>query len=160
MNNWLRSLLALVALGFSGLLLTACGGGSDDGDRIDAGGSGGADAGGGGGNADARSGGDVTCTVSASAEADTGARTITALGALDCNGSATLGLEVCVQWDASGEFEDVQCFTRIESNLDALEVENVASCGITTGRTFRARVSASVDGTDLPEELSAELGCE
>ena len=150
-------LRGVIALALSGLL--ACGGGDD---RGDAGEPSGDDAAAGGESADARAGGeeDVICTVTASSEADVEARTITAEGGLRCSGHATLSLETCVQWDASGEFENIQCFTSIQSGVDELEVETVASCGISPGRLFRARVSASVDDDDLPEELSATHGCD
>jgi hypothetical protein len=157
MNHGISGLLALALCG-----LLACGGGDDDGDQIDAGTAdgGGTDAGGGSADASGGNGAEVTCTVSVSAEADTDARTITGVGALECTGIATLSVQTCVQWDASGDFEDIGCFTRILSDVDALEVEQVSSCGIGSGQTFRARVNASVDGSDFPEELSDELGCE
>jgi hypothetical protein len=157
MNHGISGLLAL---GLCGLL--ACGGGDDDGDQVDAGTAGGGHADAGSHDTADASGGDgeVTCTVSVSAEADTDARTITGVGALECTGSATLSVQTCVQWDASGDFEDIGCFTRILSDVDALEVEQVSSCGIGSGQTFRARVNASVDGSDFPEELSDELGCD
>ena len=127
--------------------LTACGGG-DDGD-----GGGGSDAGSGSGN--------PTCTLTATATADKTARTITGVGSVSCTGgSATVALEVCVQWNASGSFADIQCQSGTQSGVSQHSVQNVSSCGIGSGRMFRTRANASINGTALAEVLSSTVACE
>lgn len=151
-----------LALPLCTFLLAACGGGSDDGDRVDAGGGGDTDAGGDSGDVDAGggSGGDLTCSVTAQIEPDLGARTMNGVGRIECDGSGTLTVETCVQWDSSGEFEDIQCQTSTRSGVAELEVENLASCGLGQGDSFRARVNAEANGASEAEVLSEEVGCE
>lgn len=115
---------------------------------------------GGGGFPDASGGGGVTCTVTATATPDTSARTITGVGAAHCTGAATLQLETCVQWNATGSFADIMCQSSTMSGSADLQVQNVSSCGIATGRMFRARVNLSVNGTAQPEKLSTVVMCE
>jgi hypothetical protein len=122
---------------------------------------GGDDGGGGGGGADANGGGgNVTCTITATATPDTQARTVTGLGMVHCTGAATLALETCVQWNASGSFADIQCQSSTMSGVTDHQVSNLSSCGIATGRRFRARVNLSINGAAQPEKLSADVGCE
>ncbi|HEU0036817.1 MAG TPA: hypothetical protein VFQ53_39680 [Kofleriaceae bacterium] len=130
------------------LVLAACSGGDDDGGggpTVDAAGSG---------------GGSAACTVTATATPDPAQRTITGVGAARCDRAASLALEVCVQWNPSGTFEDLMCLSSSRSGVSQLDVENLASCGIATGRRFRARVVATVDGAAQPAVLSSETGCE
>lgn len=136
------------------LLGAGCGDGDDGDRRADVDVDGGGDTGAGG---DAGGSG---CTVTATAVPDLDERTVTGIGAVQCDAAATLSVETCVQWDASGTFEDLQCRESTESGTAGVQVENLASCGIGSGRSFRARVNASVDGTALPEALSAEVACE
>lgn len=105
-------------------------------------------------------GGTPTCTLTATATADTGAKTITGVGALQCDQAADLTVETCVQWNANGAFEDIQCKSSSASGQTQLELQNVASCGVDTTRRFRARVNATVNGTAQPEQLSTEVGCQ
>jgi hypothetical protein len=152
----------VIAMALSALLLAGCGVGDEgdddgidagsggNGDQIDAGGGSGSDAG----------GGNAACTVTAELLPNTQTRTVTGIGTIECDASATLSVETCVQWDATGEFEDTQCQTTITSGVDELEVETLASCGLTQGNRFRARVTASVDDSDEPEVLSDDVGCE
>jgi hypothetical protein len=126
----------------------ACGkddGGSDAGPAADAGGNG---------------TGNVTCTVTATATADVGARTITGVGTADCDGPASITVETCVQWNPGGTFEDIMCSSESRAEVRSWEVENVSACGIGSGRSYRARVNVIIDGTDLDEQLSAEVACE
>jgi hypothetical protein len=88
------------------------------------------------------------------------ARTVTGLGSVSCDGSAALAVETCVQWDPAGSFEDIQCFSNSQSGTTELEVENLASCGLGLGRTFRARVNVTVNGAAQPEEISSEVSCD
>jgi hypothetical protein len=120
----------------------------------------GGDDGGGGGFPDASGGGNATCTVTATATPDTTARTITGLGMVHCTAAATLALEVCVQWNASGSFADIMCQSSTMSGVADSQLMNVSSCGIGTGRKYRARVNLSVNGAAQPEKLSTEVGCE
>lgn len=130
------------------MAIAACGGG-DDGGGDD-----------GQSHPDARPAGNPTCTVTASATPDTQARTITGLGGVQCDAAASLALEVCVQWNPNGSFEDIMCQSTSMSGVPELQLENVASCGIGVGRQFRARANASVNGTAQSEVLSTEVGCE
>ena len=128
------------------LAVAACGGGDDGGGTPDAAGSGG--------------GGSATCNVAATAMANTTNRTITGVGTVQCDVTAGLSLNVCVQWNPDGTFKDIMCQSSNMSGVKDLRVENVSSCGIATGRKFRTRVSASVNSAAKPEVLSAEIGCE
>jgi hypothetical protein len=101
----------------------------------------------------------VTCASEASLVFDSKARTALGTGDVTCDGDADIELEVCVQWNPSGDFEDIQCMSGSESAVAAATVENLSSCGISAGRTFRTRVNATVDGIALDEELSAEGIC-
>ncbi|HET6612556.1 MAG TPA: hypothetical protein VFG83_11220 [Kofleriaceae bacterium] len=105
-------------------------------------------------------GGDEACTVTATATPDTQAKTITGVGLVECSAAGSIEVETCVQWNPSGTFEDIMCLSSSQSGVAQLEVENVSSCGLTSGRSFRARVNATVDGNALPEALSDEVGCE
>lgn len=132
MRSWLGSALLLVA---------ACGGGGD------------------GGNDDG--GGSVTCAVTATSTANVTARSVTGVGLVTCTGgTAAIEVETCVQWDASTSFEDIQCKSSTQSGVAELKVENLSSCGLTSGRKFRTRVNATVNGTSQAEKISAEIGCE
>ena len=105
-------------------------------------------------------GGEITCTVTATATPNLGARTMSGVGTVQCNATASLRVETCVQWNTGGVFEDIQCMSEGKSGADRLEVTNLSSCGISQGRSFRARVSARVNDNDQAEILSAEVGCE
>lgn len=104
----------------------------------------------------------ATCTITATATADTSASTITGTGTATCNGAATIELETCVQWQTStgAAFTDISCMSSTKSGVASATVDHVASCGITPGRMFRARVNATVDGVDLAEVVSTEIACE
>ena len=102
----------------------------------------------------------MTCTVTATVTPDVTNRTMTGTGAASCDGTAAIGLEVCVQWNPSGSFEDIMCQSSTRSGVMQAQVDNLSSCGIATGRRFRARVNATIDGTAKPEVLSSEVGCE
>ena len=128
------------------MAIAACGGG-DDGGGDDS-------------QTDARPAGNPTCTVTASATPDIQARTITGLGRVQCDAGASLALEVCVQWNPTGSFEDIMCQSSTMSGVPELQVENVSSFGIAVGRRFRARANASVNGTAQSEILSTDVGCE
>ncbi len=123
---------------------------------------GGDDGGGGGGDVDANGGGggNATCMVTATATPNTANRTITGVGAVLCNGNASIEINTCVQWNPSGSFVDIMCQSSSMSGVKDLQVENVSSCGISSGRRFRARVTAKIDGTAKPEVLSSDVGCE
>jgi hypothetical protein len=127
-------------LGLGLVLVAACGG--DDGTSVDAGGG----------------GGNVTCEVTATITAMMSARTVTGVGKADCTGAASLEVETCVQWNPSGTFVDIQCMSSTKS-ATTNQVDNLASCGITSGRQFRARVNATVNGVAKPEVLSTEIAC-
>jgi hypothetical protein len=137
--------------------LAACGGDDPD-PSVDASNSGAIDAS--GNNGVDASTGNVTCSVTATATANVNARTITGVGSVQCNGTASLSVETCVQWNPGGTFQDIMCLSETHSNVTQLEVDNLSSCGISTGRRFRTRVNAAVNGVDQPEELSADIGCE
>jgi len=130
---------------FVALLVAACGG-DDDSPSPDAAGS--------GSNANA------SCSVTATATPNTTNRTITGVGAVQCDATTNISLEVCVQWNPDGTFKDIMCESSTKSGVKELSVENVSSCGIATGRKFRARVNASISGTAKPEMLSSEVACE
>ena len=131
------------AISFWGVIFIASCGSGDDGGRVDSGG-----------------GGEVSCTVTATATADVGARTIAGIGRIECSQAASIRVETCVQWNPNGSFEDIQCMSSSQSGVAQLEVQNLASCGLGSGRRYRARVNASVNGTAEPEKLSADVGCE
>ncbi|MDB4961165.1 MAG: hypothetical protein JWP01_1164 [Myxococcales bacterium] len=132
------------------VLVAACGGGGtgDDEPGVDAGG-GGADSG----------GGSVSCTATASITAMMAAKTVTGVGKAECTGPASLEIETCVQWNPSGTFVDIQCMETTRSGMAMLQVDNLASCGISAGRRFRARVNVKVNGVAKPEALSADIAC-
>jgi hypothetical protein len=116
---------------------------------------------GGGGGADAA--GSASCTVTATATPDTSARTIAGKGEVTCDSSATIALEVCVQWNPSGSFADIMCQTSTMSGVGSpapFSLTNTSSCGISTGRMYRVRVNAMVNGAAKPEVLSSVVGCE
>ncbi len=155
-NSWARALKQL-AVSLALVVSSACG--DDDG-------SSGPDASSGGdarSESDGRSqndaSGNATCTLTATATADVAARTINGVGSIRCSGTASIMVETCVQWNPSGTFEDIMCLSSTTSGAE-LDVENLASCGLGMGRSYRARVNASVDGTDQAEKLSAEVRCE
>jgi hypothetical protein len=107
--------------------------------------------------------GPATCTVTATALANTSARTIQGQGDVSCDIAATIQLEVCVQWNPSGTFADIMCQSSTMSGVGAsapFTVMNTSSCGLATGRMFRTRVNATIDGTAKPEVLSSMVGCE
>jgi hypothetical protein len=144
----LTSLMPIGALVFALVGSSACGdddGGGGGGDVADAGGNG---------------TGNVTCTVTATATKDVGARTITGVGLAECDGTASITVETCVQWNPSGAFEDLMCMTTSRAEVRMLSVENLSACGIGTGRSYRARVNVLVDGTAQAEQLSTEVDCE
>ncbi len=128
--------------------LGACGGGDDG------------DGGGGSGDAGGSGSGNPTCTLTATATADKTARTITGVGSVSCSGSATVALEVCVQWNPSGSFVDIQCQSGTMSGVSQHSVQNLSSCGLGSGRMFRTRANASINGTALAEVLSSTVACE
>jgi hypothetical protein len=116
----------------------------------------------GGGSPDAP-GGSATCTVTASALANTSARTIAGKGEVTCDVGATIALEVCVQYNPSGTFMDIMCQSSTQSGAGAgtpFTVTNTSSCGVGTGRMYRARVNATINGTAKPEVLSSVVMCE
>jgi hypothetical protein len=118
----------------------------------------------GGGSADAGgSGGSATCTVTATATPNTANRTIAGKGDVTCDATATIALEVCVQWNPSGTFADIMCMSSTMSGVGSpspFSVTNTSSCGFGTGRMYRTRVNAMVNGTAKPEVLSSTVGCE
>ncbi len=57
-------------------------------------------------------------------------------------------------------FEDIQCASNSTSGVTELTVENLPSCGLGSGRTFRAQVNVTVDGEAQPEQLSNEVSCD
>jgi hypothetical protein len=128
------------------LALAACGG-DDDGSTPDASGSG-------------SGSGNAVCNVTASATPNAGNRTITGVGAVQCDEAGNISLEVCVQWNPSGSFADIMCQSSSMSGVKDLQLQNVSSCGLGSGRRFRARVNAKVNGAAKPELLSSEVGCE
>jgi|GEM_PF-5404505 len=130
----LRYLSLVVALV---LAPAACGSNGDDGDDMPA----------------------VSCAAQATLTVAGVARTATGVGTVTCDGDASIDLEVCVQWDASGSFADTQCKSAAESGIASLTVDNLTSCGLSAGRTFRARVNASINGVALAEVLSDEVVC-
>ena len=87
------------------------------------------------------------------------AKTVRGTGTVTCSGAAALRVETCVQWNPSGSFADIQCMESTQSGMASLTVDNLASCGISSGRKFRARVNATVNGTAQPEVLSSEATC-
>ena len=141
---------ARTSLGFVLILTTslamACGDDSGGGSENNGGGGGG--------------GGEVTCTVDATITTDSAQRTATGVGEVTCDGEADLGVTTCVQWDASGTFEDIQCASNSVSGVTELTVENLSSCGLGAGRLFRAQVNVTIDGEAQPEQLSTELSCD
>lgn len=102
----------------------------------------------------------VECDLSAAIVLDSGGATVTATGAVTCDGPAGISVETCVQWDTGSGFTDISCQTSSQSDIDELVLDHQASCGITGGRPFRARVNATVDDSDLEEQLSAEITCD
>lgn len=102
----------------------------------------------------------ANCGLEASIVLDSGGATVTATGAVTCDGPASIEVETCVQWDTGGGFADISCQTSSQSDVEELVLDHQGSCGITAGRPFRARVNASFDGTDLAEELSSEITCD
>lgn len=114
------------------------------------------------GTSDQGSGSAVMCTLGASASPNTSSRTIAASGTLMCNGTASLHVETCVQWKTSSTaaYSDITCQSSTMSGVADLALDTVASCGISTGRMFRARVNAAVNGTNMNETLSAEVKCD
>ncbi len=107
---------------------------------------------------DAPAGG-VTCDVTGTIVAMASARTVTGTGTATCTGAAALRVETCVQWNPSGSFADIQCMESSKSGMAALTVDNLASCGISSGRKFRSRITATVNGVAQAEVLSAEITC-
>ena len=140
---------ARTSLGFALILTTslvmACGDDSGGGSENNGGGGG---------------GGEVTCTVGASIMTDSAQRTATGVGTVTCDGEADLGVTTCVQWDPSGTFEDIQCASNSVTGVTELTVENLSSCGLGSGRTFRAQVNVTIDGEAQPEQISTEVSCD
>lgn len=101
-----------------------------------------------------------SCTVTATSTVDTTARTITGKGAITCDAAATIRVETCVQWNPSGPYEDIMCQSATQTDVAQLEAQNVSSCGVATGRTFRTRVSTTVNRVTQPVSYSAEVSCE
>lgn len=127
--------------------LIACSGGDDGGPSVDA-------------SSGSGSGSAATCTVTATATANTSNRTVNGVGAVQCDNAATIALDVCVQWNPDGAFKDIMCQSSTKSAVREAQLDNLSSCGIATGRRFRARVNATINGTAKPEVLSTEVGCE
>lgn len=135
-----RTLPSLVL--FGSLVLAACGG--DDG---------------GGMGVDAPTGA-PSCTVTATATPNVSSRTITGNGVVQCNATATIAIETCVQWNPNGTFADIMCVTSTMSGVMQHQLENLSSCGIATGRMYRTRVNAIVNGTAQNEVLSTTVSCQ
>jgi hypothetical protein len=104
-------------------------------------------------------GGALTCSVIATAEADAQAQTITAVGTIQCSDRAEIWLETCVQWDAGDGFQDLECESSTQRDASELSVGSVSSCE-GAGHHYRAITHASVNGTEAPEHLSADVACD
>jgi hypothetical protein len=101
--------------------------------------------------------------VAATATPDTTARTIAGKGEVTCDTGASIALEVCVQWNPSGSFVDIMCQSSTQSGVGSpapFAVTNTSSCGIGTGRMYRTRVNAMVNGAAKPEVLSSVVNCD
>lgn len=127
------------------LALAACGGGDDDGGMTPDAGTGSSSA---------------NCSATVSVTPNKSNRTILGTGDIQCDAAANLSAEVCVQWNSSGSFTDIMCMSADKSGVTTLSVSNVSSCGLGTGKKFRVRLNATVNGSAKPEMLSSEVGCE
>ncbi|MGC4117972.1 MAG: hypothetical protein QM765_26170 [Myxococcales bacterium] len=134
--------MRLLALGFVVVALGLVGGcGGNDQEPGPAHGDVGPGAGLDGGLSDA--GGKVTCSTAATIAVSTDpTKILTATGTITCPGAADLAIQVCAQLDGV----DVQCASQSGSGLASLTNCVQVSCLGT--KTFRARVMATVDGTD------------
>lgn len=144
----MRTLLVSTVLA---LTFIACGG--------DDGGSGGDD---GGGDDGSGSGSAAVCTVTASLNSDTSARTMNGIGTAVCNQPALIEIETCVQMASTGStaFTDIQCMSGTMSGVMENTVRNLSGCALGAGKDYRAKVNAKIDGAAQPEKLSASLTCE
>jgi len=129
------------------LLLCSCGG--DGGTSLDA------------GTGDA-GGDDGSCTVEVTAPLANPSADVDAVakGTITCTTPHDLHLEVCLQWEVDGVFEDVSCSSRSSSDVTELREQAPVACLGT--KTFRTRVAATADGAplDAPPSESVVVSCQ
>ena len=129
------------------LVLGSCGG--DGGGSLDA------------GIVDGGGGADGSCSVQVTAPQAHPSADIDALakGRITCTAPHDLRIEVCLQWEVEGVFEDVFCSIRSGRALSELGEEAPAACLGT--KTFQTRVTASANGAplDAPPSESVVVEC-
>jgi hypothetical protein len=105
---------------------------------------------------------EVTCSATGTATAVVSASRIDGVGKATCSAAPTsITVETCIQWKSSSasSFTDIGCASASKSGVSVLEEPYSSGCGLSTGKVYRTKVTAKINGNVVAEAMSSETTC-